>query len=100
MLHILEHTLALERSDRLSGMPRRCGLRRSLRSASAKADRLHLTRACQANLSQIFGIFPDPSNEAQEKLEAAIQGVAPLANLVVDFGKLLIRRSAIDMCLE
>lgn len=46
--------------------------------ASAKADRLLLTKACEANLSQIFGIFPDPSNEAQEKLEAAIQGVAPL----------------------
>ena len=24
-----------------------------------------LTRACRANLSQIFGLYPDPENEAQ-----------------------------------
>ena len=46
--------------------------------ASAKADRLKLTRACQANLSQVFGIYPDPENEAQDILEAAIAGMAPI----------------------
>ncbi|HTN75635.1 MAG TPA: DUF1015 domain-containing protein [Pirellulaceae bacterium] len=46
--------------------------------ASAKADRLKLTTACQANLSQIFGLYPDPENEAQELLEAATIGVTPL----------------------
>ncbi len=46
--------------------------------ASAKADRLKLTKACRANLSQIFGIYPDPSNQAQEALEQAVVGVAPV----------------------
>lgn len=46
--------------------------------ASAKADRLKLTTACRANLSQIFGLYPDPSNEAQELLEAALIGATPL----------------------
>ncbi len=45
--------------------------------AAAKADRLKLIRACRANLSQIFGIYPDPRNQAQQRLDAAIQGVAP-----------------------
>ncbi len=45
--------------------------------ASAKADRLALTQACKTNLSQIFGIFPDPENEAQNLLEEAIIGVTP-----------------------
>ncbi|MCA9266879.1 MAG: DUF1015 domain-containing protein, partial [Planctomycetales bacterium] len=43
-----------------------------------KADRLKLTQACQANLSQIFGLFPDEENAAQELLEAAVAGAAPL----------------------
>ncbi|MBL9122021.1 MAG: DUF1015 domain-containing protein [Planctomycetaceae bacterium] len=43
-----------------------------------KQDRLLLTRACRANLSQIFGLYPDPENEAQELLEAAIQGRPPI----------------------
>ncbi len=46
--------------------------------ASAKADRLKLITACRTNLSQIFGIYPDPANEAQESLERVIVGVAPL----------------------
>jgi uncharacterized protein (DUF1015 family) len=45
---------------------------------AAKADRLKLWSACKANLSQIFGLYPDESNEAQNVLEAAIAGVAPL----------------------
>ncbi|MBP90034.1 MAG: phosphatase [Planctomycetaceae bacterium] len=46
--------------------------------SAAKEDRLKLTRACAANLSQIFGIYPDSTNEAQSILEATIAGVAPL----------------------
>ncbi len=46
--------------------------------AAAKADRLKLTTACRANLSQIFGLYPDPDNAAQERLEAAIRGATPL----------------------
>jgi uncharacterized protein (DUF1015 family) len=45
---------------------------------SAKADRLKLWTACRANLSQIFALYPDPDNSAQDILEAAIAGVAPL----------------------
>ncbi|MCC7083747.1 MAG: DUF1015 domain-containing protein [Pirellulales bacterium] len=43
-----------------------------------KQDRLLLTRACRANLSQIFGLFPDEANAAQELLESAIRGQTPL----------------------
>ncbi|HJQ79928.1 MAG TPA: DUF1015 domain-containing protein [Lacipirellulaceae bacterium] len=45
---------------------------------AAKADRLKLWSACRANLSQIFGLYPDDENEAQQILEAAIAGVAQL----------------------
>jgi uncharacterized protein (DUF1015 family) len=45
---------------------------------AAKADRLKLWSACRANLSQIFGLYPDDENKAQNILEAAIAGVAPL----------------------
>ncbi|HVT29079.1 MAG TPA: DUF1015 domain-containing protein [Lacipirellulaceae bacterium] len=45
---------------------------------AAKADRLKLWTACKANLSQIFGLYPDPTNEAQRILESAIAEVAPL----------------------
>ncbi|MCA9103519.1 MAG: DUF1015 domain-containing protein, partial [Planctomycetales bacterium] len=43
-----------------------------------KADRLNLTRACRANLSQIFGLYPDPEGDAQTLLEAAAVGVTPI----------------------
>ena len=46
--------------------------------SSAKADRLNLTRACQTNLSQIFGLYPDPESAAQELLEAVVQGATPI----------------------
>ncbi len=46
--------------------------------AKAKDDRLKLTRACQANMSQIYGLYPDPANEAQNVLEQYIAGVAGL----------------------
>lgn len=46
--------------------------------AKAKDDRLRLTRACQANMSQIYGLYPDPTNAAQDLLEAHIAGTAAL----------------------
>ena len=42
-----------------------------------KADRLLLTKATKANLSQIFGLYPDPHNEAQNLLEEAVSGQTP-----------------------
>ncbi len=46
--------------------------------AAAKADRLKLIKACRANLSQIFGLYPDPSNETQALLEQAVRDRTPL----------------------
>jgi uncharacterized protein (DUF1015 family) len=46
--------------------------------SAAKEDRLRLTQACQANLSQIFGIYPDPSNTAQQLLEDAARDITPV----------------------
>jgi len=46
--------------------------------SGAKADRLKLWQNCKANLSQIFGLYPDPENIAQDLLEQAIVGVTPL----------------------
>jgi uncharacterized protein (DUF1015 family) len=43
-----------------------------------KQDRLLLTRACRANLSQIFGLYPDQENAAQDLLEEAVKGHTPL----------------------
>jgi uncharacterized protein (DUF1015 family) len=43
--------------------------------AKAKDDRLKLTRATQANLSQVFGLYPDPENDVQAILESEISGV-------------------------
>lgn len=43
--------------------------------AKAKDDRLRLTRATKANLSQIFGLYPDPQNAIQELLERKVAGV-------------------------
>lgn len=46
--------------------------------ASAKQDRLLLTQACKTNISQIFGLYPDSDNAAQERLEATLAGKTPL----------------------
>ncbi len=46
--------------------------------AGPKQDRLLLTRACKANLSQIFGLYPDPKADVQDLLEKSVAGVAPL----------------------
>jgi uncharacterized protein (DUF1015 family) len=43
-----------------------------------KIDRLMLTAVCKANLSQIFGLYPDPDCEAQTLLEEAIGDAAPV----------------------
>ena len=43
-----------------------------------KRDRLLLTQACRANLSQIFGLYPDPGNAAQNMLEDAMSGATPI----------------------
>ena len=43
-----------------------------------KQDRLLLTRACRANLSQVFGLYPDAHGEVQELLDNAIAGQPPL----------------------
>ena len=69
------------------GFMTRCGLERfgegtiyphEETMSGPKADRLKLTRACGANLSQIFGLYPDEDSSAQDLLESAIEGVAPL----------------------
>ncbi len=46
--------------------------------AGPKQDRLLLTRACKANLSQIFGLYPDPGAQVQDPLEQIVARVAPL----------------------
>ena len=46
--------------------------------SAAKVDRLKLFNATRANLSQIFGIYPDEENQAQKILEQAILGKTPL----------------------
>jgi uncharacterized protein (DUF1015 family) len=43
-----------------------------------KQDRLLLTRATKANLSQIFGLYPDLANDAQNLLEDRIRGATPI----------------------
>lgn len=43
-----------------------------------KMDRLMLTTVCKANLSQIFGLYPDRECQAQNLLEAAIAGQTPI----------------------
>ena len=43
----------------------------------AKADRLKLWQATKTNLSQIFGLYPDSKNEAQQILDREIAGQAP-----------------------
>ncbi len=45
---------------------------------AAKADRLMLTVVTKANLSPIFGLYPDPQCEAQQLLDAAVAGKTPL----------------------
>ena len=46
--------------------------------ASAKIDRLKLMTACRANLSPVFGLYPDPENEVLQILEQAVLAETPL----------------------
>ena len=43
-----------------------------------KQDRLNLMRACRANLSPVFGLYPDPQAEVQERLERHIVEQTPV----------------------
>jgi len=43
-----------------------------------KADRMRLMEACRANLSQVFGLYPDAENGVQRTLEDAIAGKTPI----------------------
>jgi len=52
--------------------------------SKAKEDRYQLMTHCQANLSPIFGIYPDADNQAQEVLEAAIDDRTPLVAIDPD----------------
>ena len=45
--------------------------------AGPKKDRLKLTQACKANLSPIFSVYPDDTNEAQEILEQGLSDRTP-----------------------
>lgn len=47
-------------------------------TSGPKWDRYMLTAVCKANLSQIFGLYPDPENQAQTLLEQAIADQTPL----------------------
>jgi uncharacterized protein (DUF1015 family) len=44
-----------------------------------KLDRLMLTAVCRANLSPIFGLYPDPQKEAEKLLDQAVADKTPLA---------------------
>lgn len=43
-----------------------------------KQDRFDLMRATKANLSPVFGLYPDPDNAAQEPLEQAVLKLTPM----------------------
>ena len=45
--------------------------------SGAKADRLKLWQSTKTNMSQIFGLYPDPENVAQLILDQAIAGATP-----------------------
>ena len=49
-----------------------------LTMSGPKADRLLLTKACRANLSPIFGLYPDANSGAQQLLEDAVAGQPPM----------------------
>jgi len=51
-----------------------------------KADRLALLRACRANLSPIFGLYPDPSRNILRQIEAALDPARPSIDLVEEDG--------------
>jgi uncharacterized protein (DUF1015 family) len=46
-----------------------------------KADRLSLMQACSANLSPVFGLFPDEDNAMTKLLESGVKLCAPVVEL-------------------
>jgi uncharacterized protein (DUF1015 family) len=46
--------------------------------AGPKQDRLLLTKACRANLSQIFGLYPDADSRVNDLLDKATASTVPL----------------------
>jgi len=52
--------------------------------SKAKEDRYQLMSHCEANLSPVFGIYPDGENQAQEILESAIEDKTPLVAIDAD----------------
>jgi uncharacterized protein (DUF1015 family) len=48
-------------------------------------DRLNLTRACEANFSQVFGMFSDPDHDTDAIFDGAVEG-APLLTARGDEG--------------
>jgi uncharacterized protein (DUF1015 family) len=46
--------------------------------SKAKQDRLLLTTATRANLSPVFGMYPDPDNTVQMTLDMAVSAIPPL----------------------
>ncbi|MEK6235718.1 MAG: DUF1015 domain-containing protein, partial [Planctomycetales bacterium] len=46
--------------------------------SAAKADRLKLINSCRANMSQIFGLYPDSDNAVQNALDANVIDKTPL----------------------
>jgi uncharacterized protein (DUF1015 family) len=46
--------------------------------AGPKIDRLMLTAVCKANLSQVFGLYPDGKDHVQALLEKAADGITPI----------------------
>ncbi|MCR5162692.1 MAG: DUF1015 domain-containing protein [Thermoguttaceae bacterium] len=55
-----------------------CVFPHELTHAAAKADRLMLTTTTKAQLSQIFGLYPDAENAVLSILEKTIEGKTPL----------------------
>ena len=53
--------------------------------AGPKADRLKLMQACRANLSQVFGIYPDPEGRA-DRLLREMEGTCSLYEYEDDTG--------------
>ena len=46
--------------------------------SKAKEDRLKLMKACHANTSPIFGIYPDESNAIYSAIESAVEDATPV----------------------
>ena len=54
--------------------------------SAAKADRLNLLEACQANFSAIFSLYSDPDNRVMQVLEKSVDLKHPLLDFQDDAG--------------